>query len=92
MNTFKILDELHQMNVSNVPPTSEYGRAFLMWAEYITACQRSYPKGHTAILVGGFDKQPLDRHDTDRQSVYGRHARFARDAKTLFDIDDETRH
>jgi hypothetical protein len=45
-----------------------------------------------SILVGGFDRQPMARHDTDRQSVYGRNARFARDAKTLFDIDDETRH
>jgi hypothetical protein len=45
-----------------------------------------------SILVGGFDKQSIDRHDTDRRSVYGRSARFARDAKTLFDTDDETRH
>ena len=45
-----------------------------------------------SILVGGFDRQPMARHDIDRQSVYGRTARFARDAKTLFDIDDETRH
>jgi hypothetical protein len=45
-----------------------------------------------SILVGGFDKQPIDRHDTDRHSVYGRDARFARDARTLFDSDDETRH
>jgi hypothetical protein len=45
-----------------------------------------------SILVGGFDRQPMDRHDIDRQSVYGRTARFARDAKTLFDIDEETRH
>jgi hypothetical protein len=43
------------------------------------------------ILAGGHDKRPL--HDgIDTQSVYGRNARFARDARTLFDIDDETRH
>lgn len=45
-----------------------------------------------SILVGGFDKRPLHSHDIDGQSVYGRTARFARDARTLFDIDDETRH
>jgi len=45
-----------------------------------------------SILVGGYDKQPVDRRNADSQSVYGRNARFARDAKTLFDIDDETRH
>ncbi len=45
-----------------------------------------------SILAGGFDKRPLHSHDTDSQSVYGRTARFARDARALFDIDDETRH
>jgi hypothetical protein len=45
-----------------------------------------------SILVGGFDNPPLHRHDLDGQSVYGRTARFARDARTLFDIDAETRH
>jgi len=52
------------------------------------------PPNHTvkSILVGGYDKQPLHSHNMDRQSVYGRNARFARDAKTLFDSDDETRH
>lgn len=45
-----------------------------------------------SILVGGYDKQPLHSHHIDCQSVYGRNARFARDAKSLFDGEDETRH
>ena len=44
-----------------------------------------------SILVGGYDRQP-HAHGIDRQSVYGRDARFARDARTLFDTEDETRH
>ena len=45
-----------------------------------------------SILAGGYDKQPLHSHNIDRQSVYGRNARFARDARTLFDGEDDTRH
>jgi hypothetical protein len=45
-----------------------------------------------SILVGGFDQRPMQGHSIDSQSVYGRDARFARDAKTLFDSDDDTRH
>jgi transposase len=45
-----------------------------------------------SILVGGFDQRPMHGHSIDSQSVYGRDARFARDAKTLFDTDDKTRH
>ena len=70
-----------------------YG-ALRLEAACVRALAHAIPAYRTvkSILVGGFDKQPLDRHDTDRQSVYGRNARFARDARTLFDSDDETRH
>jgi transposase len=70
-----------------------YG-ALRLEAACVRALAHASPAYRTvkSILVGGFDKQPIDRHDTDRQSVYGRNARFARDARTLFDIDDETRH
>jgi hypothetical protein len=70
-----------------------YG-ALRLEAACIRALAHASPAYRTvkSILVAGFDKQPIDRHDTDRQSVYGRNARFARDARTLFDIDDETRH
>jgi hypothetical protein len=62
------------------------------------ACMRALAHASPAyrtvksILVGGYDKQPLHGHNIDRQAVYGRNARFARDTRTLFDSDDETRH
>ena len=40
------------------------------------------------LLAGGFDRVPL--HGIDRESVYGRNARFARAAKTLFDAPEES--
>ena len=47
------------------------------------------------ILAGGFDLQPAAMHG-DKDFVYGRDARFGRDAKTLFttdlDADEATRH
>jgi transposase len=43
-----------------------------------------------SILVGGFDLRPLQ--DIDHHAVYGRTARFVRDARTLFDSKDETTH
>jgi hypothetical protein len=47
------------------------------------------------ILSGGFDLQPLAMHG-DKDFVYGRDARFGRDAQTLFaselDADEATRH
>jgi len=62
------------------------------------ACRRAL--AHTSpayrtvksILVGGFDRQPLEANPADSQAVYGRDARFARDAKSLFDTEEETRH
>jgi hypothetical protein len=45
-----------------------------------------------SILVGGFDKRPLHGHGVDKQSIYGRDARFARDSKTLFGTDEEIKH
>jgi hypothetical protein len=70
-----------------------YGPARLE-AACVRALAHASPAYRTvkSILVGGFDKRPLHSHDIDGQSVYGRTARFARDARTLFDIDDETRH
>jgi transposase len=70
-----------------------YGPARLE-AACVRALAHASPAYRTvkSILVGGFDKRPLNSHDIDGQSVYGRTARFARDARTLFDIDDETRH
>ena len=62
------------------------------------ACRRALAHASPAyrtvksILVGGFDRQPLETHRADSQTVYGRNARFARDAKSLFDTDDDTRH
>lgn len=61
------------------------------------ACRRALAHASPAyrtvksILVGGFDREPLALHRTD-SPVYGRDARFARDAKRLFDTDDDTRH
>ncbi len=47
------------------------------------------------ILAGGFDLQPPAMHG-DKDFVYGRDARFGRDAQTLFttdlDADEATRH
>ena len=70
-----------------------YGPARLE-AACVRALAHASPAYRTvkSILVGGFDRRPLHSHDIDGQSVYGRTARFARDARTLFDIDDETRH
>ena len=70
-----------------------YG-ALRLEAACVRALAHASPAYRTvkSILVGGFDRQPVNPHDSDRQSVYGRNARFARDAKTLFDFDDETRH
>jgi len=62
------------------------------------ACRRALAHASPAyrtvksILVGGFDRQPLEMQRPDTQTVYGREARFARDAKSLFDAEDETRH
>jgi hypothetical protein len=48
------------------------------------------------ILAGGFDRLPLPTQHTESDFVYGRDARFQRDAQTLFtldlDADDKTRH
>jgi hypothetical protein len=61
------------------------------------ACARALAHGSPAyrtvksILVGGFDRLPLDSQQTD-STVYGRNARFARDARTLFDSDDDVLH
>jgi transposase len=45
-----------------------------------------------SILVGGYDRLPLDSQRAEASTVYGRNARFARDARTLFDSDDELLH
>jgi Integrase core domain len=72
---------------------STYGAARVE-AACIRALAHASPAYRTvkSILVGGYDKQPLHGQNIDRQSVYGRNARFARDARTLFDGEDETRH
>jgi len=48
------------------------------------------------ILATGFDLKPLEVHRTEQEFVHGRHARFQRDAQTLFSLDSPrskpTRH
>lgn len=62
------------------------------------ACQRALAHASPAyrtvksILIGGFDRLPLDAPARDSASVYGSNARFARDAGTLFDSKEDTRH
>ena len=70
-----------------------YGPARLE-AACVRALAHASPAYRTvkSILAGGYDKQPPHHQNVDQQSVYGRNARFARDARTLFDSDDETRH
>ena len=73
-----------------------YGRQRLeaACARAMTHASPSYRTVKT-ILAGGFDRLPLP---TTRQNdfVYGRDARFQRDAQTLFtfdlDADEKTRH
>jgi hypothetical protein len=44
------------------------------------------------ILAGGHDLKPLEPSERDSQFVYGRHSRFLRDAASLFEDDEGTRH
>jgi transposase len=62
------------------------------------ACQRALAHASPAyrtvksILIGGFDRLPLEAHPRANSNVYGGNARFARDARTLFDSKEDTRH
>jgi hypothetical protein len=62
------------------------------------ACQRALAHASPAyrtvksILIGGFDRLPLDAPARDSTNVYGSNARFARDAATLFHSKEDTRH
>jgi hypothetical protein len=62
------------------------------------ACRRALAHASPAyrtvksILIGGFDRLPLEASPRDHSNVYGGNARFARDAKTLFDSKEDTRH
>ena len=93
--TDRILERLRSaQNVLHLAET--YGRQRLeaACARAMTHASPSYRTVKT-ILAGGFDRLPLP---ATRQSdfVYGRDARFQRDAQTLFtfdlDADDKTRH
>jgi transposase len=70
-----------------------YGAARLE-AACVRALAHDSPAYRTvkSILVTGFDQRSLQGHGGDPQCVYGRTARFARDAKTLFDLEEETAH
>jgi hypothetical protein len=67
-------------------------------AACIRALTHAAPSYRTvkSILTGGFDRLPLPTSGNDTDFVYGRDARFQRDAQTLFtfdlDADDKTRH
>jgi hypothetical protein len=75
---------------------STYGTARLE-----AACQRAlshaspFYRTVKTILSGGFDLRPPAMHG-EKDFVYGRDARFGRDAQTLFatdlDVDEATRH
>jgi transposase len=45
-----------------------------------------------SILAGGFDLKPLESFRGNLEFVYGRDARFQRDAESLFGDDEGTRH
>jgi hypothetical protein len=92
----RILERLRRaQNILRLAET--YGRARLE-----AACTRAMthptPTYRTVktILAGGFDRLPLPNACTDGDFVYGRDARFQRDAQTLFtfdiDADDKIRH
>lgn len=62
------------------------------------ACQRALAYASPAyrtvksILIGGFDRLPSEGPPRDNANVYGGNARFARDARTLFDSKEDTKH
>ncbi len=92
----RILERLRSaQNVLHLADT--YGRARLEAAcmRALTHASPSYRTVKT-VLAGGFDRLPLPTQRTDSDFVYGRDARFQRDAQTLFtfdlDADDKTRH
>jgi transposase len=92
----RILERLR--SAQNVLRLAErYGRTRLEAActRAMTHATPSYRTVKT-ILAGGFDRLPLAGARADHHFVYGRDARFQRDAESLFtfdlDADDKTRH
>jgi hypothetical protein len=94
--TDRILERLRSaQNVLHL--ADAYGRQRLEAAcmRALTHASPSYRTVKT-ILAGGFDRLPLPTPRAESDFVYGRDARFQRDAQTLFtfdlDADDKTRH
>jgi hypothetical protein len=94
--TDRILERLRSaQNTLHLAHT--HGRARLEAAcmRALTHASPSYRTVKT-ILAGGFDRLPLPHQRTESDFVYGRDARFQRDAQTLFtfdlDVDEKTRH
>lgn len=92
----RILERLRSaQNVLYLADT--YGRQRLE-AACMRAMTHAAPTYRTVktILAGGFDRLPLPALRPESDFVYGRDARFQRDAQTLFtfdlDADDKTRH
>ena len=92
----RILERLRSaQNVLHLAETYGCRRLEAACARAMTHASPSYRTVKT-ILAGGFDRLPLPtvRHQSD--FVYGRDARFQRDAQTLFtfdlEADDKTRH
>lgn len=62
------------------------------------ACRRALEHASPAyrtvksILIGGFDRLPLELPPRDDSNVYGGTARFVRDARTLFDTKEDIQH
>jgi hypothetical protein len=62
------------------------------------ACRRALAHASPAyrtvqsILIDGFDQLPLEASPRDDPNVHGGNARCVRDAKTLFDTKEDTRH
>ena len=91
----RILERLRSaQNVLRLADTFGRQRLEAACRRALTHAAPSYRTVKT-ILSGGFDRLPLPS-TTDSDFVYGRNARFQRDAQTLFtfdlDTDDKTRH
>jgi hypothetical protein len=92
----RILERLRSaQHVLRLAETYGHARLEAACTRAMTHAAPSYRTVKT-ILAGGFDRLPLPNARAHSDFVYGRDARFQRDAQTLFtfdiDADDKTRH